>query len=222
MLIELKQITKVFHVGEVDITALRGVSLNIEKGEFVAIMGTSGSGKTTLMNILGCLDQPTSGQYLLEGEDVTRLNRDTLAHIRNKKIGFVFQNFNLLARTTALENVELPLFYGNNLSSHEKRQRATAILTRLGLGDRIYHYPSQLSGGQQQRVAIARALINQPAWILADEPTGNVDSKTSKEILDLFKQLNNEGITIILITHDKDIGSQATRIIMIKDGLIVS
>ena len=222
MLIAIKQITKVFHIGEVDITALKGVSLNIEKGEFVAIMGASGSGKTTLMNILGCLDQPTSGEYFLEGEEISRLNRDALAHIRNKKIGFVFQNFNLLSRTTALENVELPLFYGNNLNSREKQQRAVEMLKRLGLGDRIYHHPSQLSGGQQQRVAIARALINQPSLILADEPTGNVDSKTSREIMELFQNLNKEGISIIIITHDKDIGAQAKRIIMIKDGTIIS
>jgi len=221
MLIECKQITKIYPVGEINVTALKGVSLTIEKGEFVAIMGVSGSGKTTLMNIIGCLDQVTSGQYFLEGEDITRLNRYTLSQIRNKKIGFVFQNFNLLPRTTALENVELPLFYGNHLSSHEKRQRAIEMLNRLGLKERIYHYPSQLSGGQQQRVAIARALIKGPALILADEPTGNVDSKTSQEIMDLFQQLNKEGITIILITHEKDIASYAGRLVTIKDGSIL-
>jgi putative ABC transport system ATP-binding protein len=221
MLIECKQITKIYPVGEINVTALKGVSITIEKGEFVAIMGASGSGKTTLMNIIGCLDQITSGQYFLEGEDITKLNRYALSQIRNKKIGFVFQNFNLLPRTTALENVELPLFYGNHLSSREKRQRAIEMLNRLGLKERIYHYPSQLSGGQQQRVAIARALIKGPALILADEPTGNVDSKTSQEIMNLFQQLNKEGITIILITHEKDIASYAGRLVTIKDGTIL-
>lgn len=222
MLIKLEDITKIYPLGEVELTVLKGVSLIIDQGEFVAIMGASGSGKTTLMNIIGCLDRPTSGQYFLEGEEVTRLNRDILAHIRNKKLGFVFQNFNLLPRTTALENAELPLFYGNTLSRREKRQRAIEMLNRLGLGKRIYHYPSQLSGGEQQRVAIARALINQPALILADEPTGNVDSKTSQEIMALFQQLNKEGITIILITHDKDVASYARRLIRIRDGTIIA
>lgn len=221
MLITLNQITKVYQIGEVDIPALRGVSFTIDRGEFVAIMGASGSGKTTLMNILGCLDQPTSGQYSLDDTEITKLNRNELAYIRNKKIGFVFQNFNLLPRTSALENVELPLFYGNRFPSHQKYQRAVEMLTRLGLADRLYHYPSQLSGGQQQRVAIARALINQPSIILADEPTGNVDSKTSQEIMKLFQQLNQEGITIVLITHDKDIANYAQRLIHIRDGEIV-
>ncbi|MDI6732544.1 MAG: ABC transporter ATP-binding protein [Planctomycetota bacterium] len=221
MLITLNQITKVYQIGEVDIPALRGVTFTIDRGEFVAIMGASGSGKTTLMNILGCLDQPTSGQYSLDDTEITRLNRNELAYIRNKKIGFVFQNFNLLPRTSALENVELPLFYGNRLSSRQKYQRAIEMLTRLGLADRLEHYPSQLSGGQQQRVAIARALINQPSIILADEPTGNVDSKTGQEIMKLFQQLNQEEITIILITHEKDIADYARRLIHIKDGEIV-
>ncbi|MBI4835181.1 MAG: ABC transporter ATP-binding protein [Planctomycetes bacterium] len=226
MLITLNRITKTYKVGEIEIPALRGVSLNIDKGEFVAVMGASGSGKTTLMNIIGFLDQPTDGQYLLEDKEVTGLNRNALAQIRNKKIGFVFQSFNLLPRTTALENVELPLFYslgenGDALSGRQKKEKAINMLKRLGLSDRIYHHPSQLSGGQQQRVAIARALINQPPIILADEPTGNLDTKSSEEIMDVFNQFNKEGITIILITHEHDIAKYAKRLIHIRDGQIV-
>lgn len=221
MLIKLEQIVKTYQLGEVAVPALKGVSLEIDSGEFIAIMGASGSGKTTLMNIIGCLDQPTSGKYFLEGDDITQLNRNAQAHIRNKKLGFVFQNFNLLPRTTALENVELPLFYGNSHTNRYKWQRAKEMLERLGLGQRLYHYPSQLSGGEQQRVALARALVNEPSLILADEPTGNVDSKTSVEIMKLFQQLNREGITIIVITHEKLIADYSKRLIQIKDGMIV-
>lgn len=219
--IQLEGITKIYHRGEIDIPALRDISLCINSGDFIAIMGASGSGKTTLMNIIGCLDQPTSGQYRFEDREVTSLNRDALAHIRNKKIGFVFQDFNLLARTNALENVELPLFYDNKLPAREKRERAREVLEHLGLNERIHHHPSQLSGGEQQRVAIARALVNRPSVILADEPTGNLDSQTSQDIMALFRQLNTEGITIILITHEKDIAAYAGRSIHLKDGRIV-
>jgi len=221
MLIKLEKISKIYRLGEIDIPAVQGVSLEIDKGEFVAIMGASGSGKTTLMNIIGCLDNPTSGQYLLENKEITKLSRDEQAYIRNKKLGFVFQNFNLLARTSALENVELPLFYGDRLTHKQKLQRAKEMLKRLGLESRLYHYPSQLSGGEQQRVAIARALVNQPALILADEPTGNLDSKTSQEIMTLFSELNKEGITVIVITHEKNVALCAKRVITIKDGMII-
>ncbi|MFH1228471.1 MAG: ABC transporter ATP-binding protein [Planctomycetota bacterium] len=221
MLINLNHIAKIYRLGEVNIPALRDVSLTIDRGEFIAIMGASGSGKTTLMNIIGCLDQPSSGQYLLDDAEVTKLGRLALARIRNKKIGFVFQNFKLLARTTALENVELPLFYGSNLTGRQKRQRAKDTLESMGLGHRIYHYSSQLSGGEQQRVAIARALVNQPPLLLADEPTGNLDSATSYEIMDLLKELHKKGITIILVTHEKDIASYAHRLINIRDGQII-
>lgn len=220
MLITLKEITKIYLLGEAEVAVLKGVSILVEKGEFLTIMGASGSGKTTLMNIIGCLDRPTQGQYFLEAEEVTRLSSEDLAHIRNKKIGFVFQNFNLLPRTSALENVELPLFYGNNLTKIERHRLSINLLDKLGLGNRIHHYPSQLSGGEQQRVAIARALVNKPALILADEPTGNVDSRTGQEIMTLFQELNKEGITIIVITHDKEIASYASRLIRIKDGMI--
>lgn len=222
MLITLDKVSKIYHLGEVDIPALRDVSFTIAAGELVAIIGASGSGKTTLMNIIGCLDRPSAGQYLLDDQGVTSLNKNELAHIRNKKLGFVFQSFNLLPRTSALENVELPLFYGNNLSSREKRQRAQEMLERVGLGQRMHHYPSQLSGGEQQRVAIARSLVNQPRLLLADEPTGNLDSKRGKEIMALFQELNNEGITVILITHDKDIAAYARRVIQIRDGLVIA
>jgi ABC-type lipoprotein export system ATPase subunit len=226
MLITLNKITKTYQVGEIEIPALRGVSLSIDRGEFVAIMGASGSGKTTLMNIIGVLDQPTAGQYLLEDKEITGLSRNALAQIRNKKIGFVFQSFNLLPRTSALENVELPLFYnsginGDSLSGRQKKQKALEMLKRLGLSDRAYHHPSQLSGGQQQRVAIARALINQPPIILADEPTGNLDTKSSQEIMAVFDQFNKEGITIILITHESDIAKYARRLIHIRDGQLL-
>ncbi|MEK7309245.1 MAG: ABC transporter ATP-binding protein [Planctomycetota bacterium] len=219
--ISLDNITKTYRLGEVDIPALRGVSLTINEGDFIAIMGASGSGKTTLMNIIGCLDKPTSGRYIIEGTDIATLNRDELARIRNKKIGFVFQNFNLLARTSALENVELPLFYGSALTSKERHKRARAILEQMGLGDRTRHYSSQLSGGQQQRVAIARALVNQPKFLLADEPTGNLDSKSSKEIMEIVRKLNDQGLTIVMITHEPDIAEFARKKFQMRDGLII-
>ena len=221
MLISLRQITKTYCMGEVDFQALRGISQDIERGEFVAIMGASGSGKTTLMNILGCLDRPTGGEYLLDGQDVTRLDENELARIRNQNLGFVFQSFNLLARTAALENVEMPMLYGSRFSGREKRRRATAMLERVGLGGRLHHNPSQLSGGEQQRVAIARALVNQPSLILADEPTGNLDTKSSLEIMALFKELHAEGITIVMVTHEEDIARFAQRAIVVKDGQLI-
>jgi len=221
-LITLKNICKTYYLGEVDVPVLRGVSLDIEKGQMVALMGASGSGKTTLMNILGCLDRPTSGEYWLEGQEISQLSPDHRAWIRNRRIGFVFQNFNLLARTTILENVIMPLSYGEKtLSFDEGCLRAAELLDRVGLKDRINHVPSQLSGGQQQRVAIARALINRPSLLLADEPTGNLDSRTSEEILKMFQRLNSqEGITILLVTHDLGVAQHARRIIHIRDGLI--
>jgi len=220
-LIEVKDLTKIYHLGEVEVHALRGVSLSIEKGEFVAIMGASGSGKSTFMNILGFLDQPTGGQYLLEGISGEHLSKDELAEIRNRKIGFVFQGFNLLSRTSALENVELPLMYGKT-PTLKRREMARKALSSVGLEGRGHHHPSQLSGGEQQRVAIARALVNQPSILLADEPTGNLDSKTSTEIMDIFQQLNRDlGITIIMITHEPDIASFAKRNIHFRDGKVV-
>ena len=220
--IELHDIYKTYHLGEIDVPVLRGISLTVSQGEFVALMGTSGSGKTTLMNILGCLDRPTSGDYWLEGEDVVGLSADEWAQLRNQKIGFVFQTFNLLARTSALENVMMPLSYtAQHLSDQESRQRAEDLLRRVGLGERLDHEPSQLSGGQQQRVAIARALINNPAILFADEPTGNLDSKTSEEVLELFRRLNEEeGVTIILVTHDANVARSAKRTIRITDGMV--
>jgi len=221
-LIKLVDIRKTYHLGEVDVPVLKGVSLTINRGEMVALMGVSGSGKTTLMNLLGCLDRPSSGQYWLDGQEISRLSADARAMVRNHKIGFVFQSFNLLARTSALENVIMPLSYtASDLSEREGRRRGRAMLERVGLGDRMDHEPSQLSGGQQQRVAIARALVNHPPLLLADEPTGNLDSRTSEEILRMFQQLNAEqGITIILVTHDATVANHARRIIRIRDGLI--
>lgn len=221
MLLSLNKLTKTYRMGEIEIPALKGVSLDIEKGDFLAIMGASGSGKSTLLNLLGCLDRPTSGQYILEGQEVSRLNSDALAMVRNRRIGFVFQNFTLLPRTSAIENVELPLYYGTTMNRAKRRERALSLLTRLGLGERLEHHPSQLSGGQQQRVAIARALVNQPSLILADEPTGNLDSKAGAEIMDLFKELNAEGITLIMVTHEPDISQCAKRTIHMRDGEIV-
>jgi ABC-type lipoprotein export system ATPase subunit len=221
-IIKLDNVYKTYKLGEMDVPVLKGVSLEIARGEMVALMGASGSGKSTLMNILGCLDRPTSGRYWLDGEDISRLSADGRAITRNRKIGFVFQSFNLLARTSALDNVAMPLNYtAANLSERDGHKRAQAMLTRVGLGDRLDHHPSQLSGGQQQRVAIARALVNHPPVLFADEPTGNLDSRTSVEILRMFQELNRtEGITIILVTHDAGVASYASRTIHIRDGMI--
>jgi putative ABC transport system ATP-binding protein len=219
--IEIKDLTKVYQMGEVEVRALAGINLLIERGEFVAVMGPSGSGKSTLMNILGCLDRPTEGTYRLDGVDVSELNRDERAVVRNAKIGFVFQSFNLLARTSALENVELPLLYGETGWSRQQRHDAARrALERVGLAGREGHYPSQLSGGQQQRVAIARALVTDPSMLLADEPTGNLDSRTSEEIIGIFQELNDADKTVILITHEPDIAKHAKRIVHVRDGLI--
>jgi putative ABC transport system ATP-binding protein len=219
--VRLNDVSKTYHTGEVEVHAVRGVSIEIGQGEFVALMGSSGSGKSTLMNILGCLDRPTAGRYFLDGEDVSSLSRDELADVRNRKLGFVFQNFNLLSRTSALENVELPLLYSEiSLTSAQLREKAEQVLASVGLDGRGDHTPSQLSGGQQQRVAIARALINDPEVILADEPTGNLDSRTSVEVMEIFQALNNKGITVIMVTHEPDIASYARRNIIMKDGLV--
>ena len=221
-LVRLVDVHKVYRTGEMEVPAVRGVSLEIKRGEFVALMGASGSGKSTLMNILGCLDRPTTGHYILDGADVSGLDRDRLADIRNGKIGFVFQNFNLLPRTSARENVELPLVYSaQSLTHSELRERADRVLASVGLAGREDHYPSQLSGGQQQRVAIARALINQPEVLLADEPTGNLDSRTSVEIMAIFQQLNERGIIVIMVTHEPDIAAYAKRNVMMRDGVIL-
>jgi len=221
--IQLHSLAKTYQTGEVEVKAVRGVSLDIERGDFVAIMGASGSGKSTLMNMLGCLDQPTTGDYLLDGIAVAGLNRKELAKLRNKKIGFVFQSFNLLARTSALDNVELPMFYSHPLTSlRERRQRAVQALQRVGLGDRLGHHSSQLSGGQQQRIAVARALVNRPELVLADEPTGNLDTRTSIEIMGLFQELNDSGISIVMVTHELDIASYCKRIVVMRDGLVIS
>ena len=219
-LIRLYQVHKTYHLGEVQVHALRGVSLEIERGEFVALIGPSGSGKSTLMNMLGCLDRPNRGRYFLNGTDVSQLSKVELARIRNQRIGFVFQQFNLLARTSALENVELPTVYAG-ITPEERERRAREALARVGLADRSHHYPSQLSGGQQQRVAIARALVNRPPILLADEPTGNLDSRTSVEIMDIFQRLNDdEAITIIIVTHEHDIAQFARRILEFRDGKV--
>jgi ABC-type lipoprotein export system ATPase subunit len=211
-----------YDLGEVQVHALHSVTLKIELGEYVALIGPSGSGKSTLMNTLGCLDRPTHGSYLLAGQEVVKMTRDERALIRNRELGFVFQNFNLLNRTTALENVELPLLYCRGISSRERRERAKQMLDKVGLGSRLHHHPSQLSGGQQQRVAIARALVNDPSILMADEPTGNLDSRTSREVIDLFRRLNEEqNITVILVTHDQNVARNAKRTIVLRDGRVV-
>src|SRR6266567_3164937 len=220
--VRLIDVEKTYRTGEMEVRAVRGVSLQIQRGEFVALMGASGSGKSTLMNIVGCLDRPSAGRYLLDGADVSGLERDQLADIRNRQIGFVFQNFNLLPRTSARENVELPLLYGEHrLNNAQLREKADRILGSVGLEGREDHHPSQLSGGQQQRVAIARALVNDPEVVLADEPTGNLDSRTSVEIMGIFQQLNQRGITIIMVTHEQDIAAYARRNVVMRDGLIL-
>jgi putative ABC transport system ATP-binding protein len=219
-MIEIRGITKAYRLGDTTVPILKGIDLTIKAGEFVAIMGTSGSGKSTLMNIIGCLDRPTTGSYYLEGKDLTTFSNDELAYIRNQRLGFVFQQFNLLSRCTALENVMLPMIYAN-VSRPKRQQRASRTLARVGLADRLSNRPSQLSGGQQQRVAIARALINQPALVLADEPTGALDTKTSQEVMDLLIELNQQGITIAIVTHEPDIAAQTQRIIHLQDGLVV-
>ena len=220
MLIEIRDLVKVYEMGTVSVRALDGVSLDVARGDYMAIMGPSGSGKSTLMNLIGCLDTPSSGTYRLNEQMVNELTDDELARIRNKEIGFVFQTFNLLARTTALENVEVPLVYAG-VPRPERHRRATEMLERVGLGDRMEHQPSELSGGQRQRVAVARALINEPSILLADEPTGNLDSRTGDEIMELFDRLNSEGNTIILVTHEEDIAGHAARVIRLRDGRVV-
>ena len=221
--IGVKSLVKTYVVGEVQVKALRGVNLDVQRGEFLAVTGPSGSGKSTFMHIAGCLDKPTSGQYFLDGQDVSRMTKDQHAAVRNRKIGFVFQGFNLLSRTSALDNVELPLLYQGGLKSATRHKRAMEVLTAVGLADRAHHHPNQLSGGQQQRVAIARALINEPAILLADEPTGNLDTRTSIEVMGIFQHLNLErGITVLLITHEMDIAEYATRIVSFRDGVVVA
>jgi ABC-type lipoprotein export system ATPase subunit len=221
-LIELRDVWKIYDLGEIKVTALQDANLGVDAGEFVALTGQSGSGKSTLMNILGCLDRPTSGSYILAGDEVAELSRDQRARIRNQRIGFVFQNFNLLARTSAVENVELPLLYAKGVSPRERRRRAVEALERVGLADRMRHHPSQLSGGQQQRVAIARALVNRPAILMGDEPTGNLDSKTSRDVLELFQQLNrDQQLTVVLVTHNLEVAHAARRNIVLRDGELI-
>ncbi len=221
--IRLEDVHKTYHTGDVEVQAVRGVTLEIDKGEFVAVMGASGSGKSTLMNILGCLDRPSQGRYFLDGADVSNLDRDELAVIRNNKLGFVFQGFNLLARTSALENVELPMLYTHDhLSAQEQREKALHALEIVSLSDRADHHPNQLSGGQQQRVAIARGLVNHPAVLLADEPTGNLDTRTSIEIMGVFQRLNEQGITIVMVTHELDIASYTKRNVVMRDGVVIA
>ncbi|NLN47509.1 MAG: ABC transporter ATP-binding protein [Clostridiales bacterium] len=220
MIIQMENITKVYDTGKIQVKALNNIDLKVDKNEYVAIMGASGSGKSTLMNIIGCLDRITSGKYILDGEDVSKLNGQQLAEIRNKKIGFVFQSFNLLPRLTALKNVELPMIYAG-VTGSKRTQMAKDALVRVGLGDRIGHKPNELSGGQNQRVAIARALVNSPAIILADEPTGNLDSKSSIEIMDIFGSLNKEGVTIVMVTHEKELAAYTKRNVVFKDGEII-
>ncbi len=222
--IAVKNLVKTYVVGEIEVKALRGVNLEVQRGEFLAVTGQSGSGKSTFMHIAGCLDKPTSGQYFLDGEDVSRMTKDQLAAVRNKKIGFVFQGFNLLSRTTALDNVELPLLYGaSGLRGVDRHKRAMEMLSAVGLDERADHHPNQLSGGQQQRVAIARSLINNPSILLADEPTGNLDTRTSIEVMEIFQRLNRErGITVVLITHEHDIAEYGTRIVQFRDGQVVA
>jgi putative ABC transport system ATP-binding protein len=221
VLLKLDEVTKVYHMGDVDVHALRGVSLEVPQGEFIAIMGSSGSGKSTLMNIIGCLDRPSGGHYLLDGEEVSTFDRYALARKRNETLGFVFQSFNLLSRTSAVENVELPLLYAG-LKTSERHKRARAALERVGLGNRIDHHPNQMSGGQQQRVAIARAIVSNPRVILADEPTGNLDSETSIEVMGIFQELRESGITIVLVTHEPDVATYAARVVTMKDGHVMS
>jgi putative ABC transport system ATP-binding protein len=219
--VETRAIEKVYRMGDVEVRALRGVSLEVHGGEFVAVMGASGSGKSTFMNLVGCLDRPTHGTYLLNGKDVGNLSRDQLAKVRGQQIGFVFQGFNLLPRTSAIENVELPLLY-QGMGAKERHARASESLARVGLGDRLDHTPAQLSGGQQQRVAIARALVTRPSLLLADEPTGNLDSRTSIEVMGIFQELNDQGLTLVLVTHEPDVAEHARRVVIFKDGIVLS
>ena len=221
-LIWVRELTKTYEVGEMSVQALRGVSLEVHPGEFVSLTGPSGSGKSTFLHLLGCLDRPSSGEYQLKGQDVSRLQKHELATVRNRDVGFVFQGFNLLPRTSALENVELPMLYSRGIPANERRERATAALEAVGLGSRLHHHPNQLSGGQQQRVAIARALVNRPSLLLADEPTGNLDTLTSIEVMGIFQRLNAQGLTVVLVTHEPDIAEYGTRIVAFRDGLVRS